>query len=127
MAGNIDWIATPMGYAFMVRGVGLADRGHGVRGVGTFVVLRGMAFLGDASLSHAILPGMAVGYLVGGGDRGPLFWWALGTGVATSLAIGAVTPPRADSRGRGHRGDLCGHVRPGHYHYFDGCAAIRWT
>lgn len=91
MAGIIDWIATPMGYAFMVRGL-LASLivGTVCAVLGTFVVLRGMAFLGDA-LSHAILPGMAVGYLVGGGDRGPLFWWALGTGVATSLAIGAVT------------------------------------
>ena len=50
--------------------------------VGTYVVLRGMAFFGDA-LAHAILPGVAVGYLVGGGARGPLFWWALVTAVLT--------------------------------------------
>ncbi len=58
--------------------------------VGTYVVLRGMAFFGDA-LSHAILPGIAIGYLVGNGAREPLFWWAMGTSVVTSLAIGAIS------------------------------------
>jgi len=33
--------------------------------MGTYVVLRGMAFLGDA-MAHAILPGVAVAYLFGG-------------------------------------------------------------
>ena len=31
--------------------------------MGTYVVLRGMAFLGDA-LAHAILPGIAIAYLL---------------------------------------------------------------
>jgi manganese/iron transport system permease protein len=58
--------------------------------VGTYVVLRGMAFFGDA-LAHAILPGIAVGYLAGGGARGPLFWWALFTAVISALGIGAIS------------------------------------
>lgn len=58
--------------------------------LGAYVVLRGMAFFGDA-LAHAILPGLAVGYLVGGGAREPLFWWAMGTAVVSSLGIGAVS------------------------------------
>ena len=58
--------------------------------VGTYVVLRGMAFFGDA-LAHAILPGIAVGYLVGGGAREPLFWWAMITAVISSLGIGAIS------------------------------------
>ncbi len=58
--------------------------------VGSFVVLRGMAFLGDA-LAHAILPGVAVGYITGGGDQGALFWWGLATAGVTSLGIGALT------------------------------------
>jgi len=57
--------------------------------VGTYVVLRGMAFFGDA-LAHAILPGVAVGYLVSGGGRGPVFWWGLGTAVLTAIGIGAI-------------------------------------
>ncbi len=58
--------------------------------VGTYVVLRGLAFFGDA-LAHTILPGVAAGYLVSGGAREPLFWWALGTSVAASLGIGAIS------------------------------------
>jgi len=58
--------------------------------VGSYMVLRGMAFLGDA-LSHAILPGVAAGYLVNGGAGGALFWWALAAAVLTALGIGAVS------------------------------------
>jgi manganese/iron transport system permease protein len=58
--------------------------------LGTYVVLRGMAFFGDA-LAHAILPGVAVGYLVGGGAQGPLFWGALIAGIGTALGIGAIS------------------------------------
>jgi manganese/iron transport system permease protein len=58
--------------------------------VGTYVVLRGMAFFGDA-LAHTILPGVALGYLVSGGARDALFWWALGAAVVSALGIGAVS------------------------------------
>jgi manganese/iron transport system permease protein len=61
--------------------------------VGTFVVLRGMAFFGSA-LAHAILPGVALGYMAGGGssaDRGTLFWWALGAAILSALGIGTIT------------------------------------
>jgi manganese/iron transport system permease protein len=58
--------------------------------VGTYVVLRGMAFFGDA-LAHTILPGVAIGYLLGGGARGPLFWWGLVTAILAAIGIGAVS------------------------------------
>ncbi len=58
--------------------------------VGTYVVLRGMAFFGDA-LAHSILPGIAIGYLVGNGARAPLFWWALIAAILSSLGIGAIS------------------------------------
>ncbi len=58
--------------------------------VGTYVVLRGMAFLGD-TLAHAILPGVAVGYVIGSGSRGTVFWTSLITAIATALGIGALT------------------------------------
>jgi manganese/iron transport system permease protein len=58
--------------------------------VGTYVVLRGMAFFGDA-LAHTILPGIALGYLISGGARDSLFWWALGTAVVAALSIGAIS------------------------------------
>jgi ABC-type Mn2+/Zn2+ transport system permease subunit len=87
----IDFLLEPLQYSFMLRGM-LAAVLVGIvcAVVGTYVVLRGMTFFGDA-LSHAILPGIAVGYLVGGGARGPLFWWALATAVAASLGIGAIS------------------------------------
>lgn len=86
----IEIILAPLNYPFMVRGL-IAALMVGIVSatVGTYVVLRGMAFFGDA-LAHAILPGIAIGYLVGGGARGPLFWWALLTGILTSMGIGAV-------------------------------------
>ena len=58
--------------------------------MGTYVVLRGMAFFGDA-LAHTILPGMAIGYLISGGARDTLFWWALGTAIVAALGIGAIS------------------------------------
>jgi len=87
----INWLIQPLTYGFMQRGLVAAVLvGIVCAVVGTYVVLRGMAFFGDA-LAHTILPGVAVGYLVSGGAREPLFWWALGTAVLASLGIGAIT------------------------------------
>jgi len=58
--------------------------------IGVYVVVRGLAFFGDA-LAHSILPGVAVGYLLTDGAREPLFWWGTGTAVVVSLVIGAVS------------------------------------
>jgi ABC-type Mn2+/Zn2+ transport system permease subunit len=86
----IDFVVGPLNYPFMVRGlVAVVMVGIVCAVVGTYVVLRGMAFFGDA-LAHAILPGVAVGYLVSGGGRGPVFWWGLGTAVLAALGIGVV-------------------------------------
>ena len=87
----LDFILEPLQYAFMVRGLVAAILVGIVCAVmGTYVVLRGMAFFGDA-LAHAILPGIAVGYLVGGGAREPLFWWALIAAIISSLGIGTIS------------------------------------
>lgn len=87
----LDWVLDPLQYEFMVRGFAAAILVGIVCGVlGAYVVLRGMAFLGDA-LAHAILPGIAVGYLVGNGARGPLFWGGLIAGVGAALGIGAIS------------------------------------
>jgi manganese/iron transport system permease protein len=87
----LDQLLEPLQYPFMLRGL-LAAVMVGVvcATLGAYVVLRGMAFFGDA-LAHAILPGVAVGYLVGGGAREPLFWWAMLTAVASSLGIAAIS------------------------------------
>lgn len=87
----VNWLVEPLQYAFMVRGLAAAVLvGIVCAVVGTYVVLRGMAFFGDA-LAHSILPGVAVGYLVGGGARDPLFWWALLAAILSALGIGAIT------------------------------------
>jgi manganese/iron transport system permease protein len=87
----IELIVEPLRYPFMQQGL-LAVVMVGVvcAVVGAFVVLRGMTFLGDA-IAHAMLPGVAVGYLVHGGARGPLFWWGLAAAIATSLGVGAIS------------------------------------
>jgi ABC-type Mn2+/Zn2+ transport system permease subunit len=87
----LDFLIEPLKYAFMLRAlVGAIMVGVVCAVVGTYIVLRGMAFFGDA-LAHSILPGVAIGYLVGGGAREPLFWWALVAAVISSLGIGAIS------------------------------------
>ena len=54
--------------------------------MGTYVVLRGMAFLGDA-MAHAILPGVAIAYLL----HGNLLAGALIAAVVVALSIGFVS------------------------------------
>ena len=85
----LDALLAPLQYAFMVRGM-LAAVIVGVvcAVLGTYVVLRGMAFFGDA-LAHAVLPGVAVGYLVGGGARGPVFWFAMATALLSAFGRSA--------------------------------------
>ncbi len=87
----IDLLLTPLNYSFMVRGLTAAVlTGIVCAVIGVYVVVRGMAFFGDA-LAHSILPGVAVGYLLTDGAREPLFWWGTGTAVVVSLVIGAVS------------------------------------
>jgi manganese/iron transport system permease protein len=86
-----DFLLSPLQYEFMVRGIVAAVlAGIVCAVVGSYVVLRGMAFFGDA-LAHTILPGIALGYLISGGARDVLFWWALATAILAALGIGAVS------------------------------------
>lgn len=50
---------------------------------GTFVILRGLAFIGDA-LAHGVLPGIAVGILIG-------FPGILGAAIGAAFMIGGIT------------------------------------
>lgn len=86
-----DLIQEPLQYPFMVRGLFAALMvGFVCAIVGTYVVLRGMAFFGNA-LAHSILPGVAFGYLISGGERKHLFWWALGAALLSSIGISAIS------------------------------------
>jgi manganese/iron transport system permease protein len=82
-----DWLLAPLAYGFMQRGM-LAGVVVGVlcAVIGCFVVLRSMAFIGDA-MAHAVLPGVAVSYLL----KGDLFVGALGAALAVALGIGALS------------------------------------
>ncbi len=76
-----------MRFGFMQRALlisALAATACGV--VGTFVVLRGMAFLGDA-IAHSALTGMAAAFLLGAN----VFLGALLWAVPASLTISAVS------------------------------------
>ena len=87
----MSFFLEPLQYEFMLRGMAAAVLvGIVCAVVGTYIVLRGMAFFGDA-LAHTILPGIALGYLISGGARDTLFWWALGTAVVAALGIGAIS------------------------------------
>jgi manganese/iron transport system permease protein len=88
----LEWLVAPLRHAFMVRALIASVLVGGLCSVvGAFVVLRSMAFLGDA-IAHSVLPGIATGMLVAGrGDRRSLFWWALATSVLVALGIGWVS------------------------------------
>jgi ABC-type Mn2+/Zn2+ transport system permease subunit len=82
----VSWLLTPFDYPFMIRGLEAAlIVGVVCPVLGTYVVLRGMAFLGDA-LAHIILPGVVIAFLLGW----PLSVGALLVGVAAALSIGAL-------------------------------------
>ncbi len=91
MSHLLHLLIDPLAYPFMVRGL-LAAILVGIvcATVGVYIVLRGMAFFGDA-LAHAILPGVAVGYLISGGTQTVVFWFALITAMLTAIGIGAVS------------------------------------
>ena len=81
---SLRWLAEPLAFDFMQRGLAASVMvGVLCALVGCYVVLRSMAFLGDA-LAHAILPGVAVSYLL----KGNLIFGALGAAVAVALGIG---------------------------------------
>jgi manganese/iron transport system permease protein len=80
----IDLLLEPLAYGFMQRALA-ASLMVGVlcSVIGCYVVLRSMAFMGDA-LAHAILPGVAIAYIL----QGNLLLGALVAAVIVALAIG---------------------------------------
>ncbi len=91
MAEIVAWLLDPLGYAFMLRGLTAAVIVGVVCAVlGTYVILRGMALFGNA-LAHAILPGVAVAYLLTGANQTWLFLGGLAAGIITALGIGAIS------------------------------------
>ncbi len=83
----MDILLEPLRYGFFERGliVGVV-LGIACGALGCFVVLRGMAFLGDA-IAHAILPGVVVAYLSGVS----IVAGAFGAGLISAALISAIS------------------------------------
>ncbi|MEP6776635.1 MAG: metal ABC transporter permease [Chloroflexota bacterium] len=85
-----QWITDPLQYEFMQRAlVEVLLMGAACGLIGTYVVLRGMAFIGDA-LSHAIFPGVVVAFLL----HISFFVGALAFGLITAVSIGGLSRNR---------------------------------
>ncbi|MGD8813835.1 MAG: metal ABC transporter permease [Anaerolineales bacterium] len=87
MSDFVAWLVEPLRYPFMLRALWASL----IVGVicpilGSYVVLRGMAFVGDA-LAHIILPGVVIAHLLGW----PLALGALIAGVIAALGIAAIS------------------------------------
>src|ERR1700675_932205 len=80
-------VLDPLAFPFFVRAL-LASALVGLvcAVVGSYMVLRGLAFMGDA-LSHSAFPGVVAAYLI----KVPFYLGAAVAAVATALAIGWVT------------------------------------
>ncbi|MEA2549353.1 MAG: manganese/iron transport system permease protein [Chloroflexota bacterium] len=83
----VGFVADPLAYGFMQRGLVAAILVGVVCAVmGTFVVLKGLAFIGDA-VSHAAFPGLVIAFMLGL----PLYLGGAVASVGTALAIGFVS------------------------------------
>ncbi len=90
MDAVVDWLTEPLQYQFMQRAlIEVMLMGAVTGAVGSYVVLRGLSFIGDA-LSHAIFPGIVIAYLLGHS----VFIGAMAFGVLTSTAITVVATNR---------------------------------
>lgn len=80
----MDWLTDPFAFDFMQRSL-LASLFAVVTTsvVGTWVVLRGLSFMGDA-LAHGVIPGIAIAFLLD-------INLAVGAAVAAVVMIGAIS------------------------------------
>jgi manganese/iron transport system permease protein len=86
----VNWLTEPLQYPFMQRAImEVAIIGVLCGLVGTFVVLRGLAFIGDA-LAHAVFPGVVLSYIA---DRSILVG-AFIFGSLTAIGIGILSRSR---------------------------------
>ncbi len=97
----LQWAVAPfLDYGFMRRALaGASALSLGAAPLGVFLVLRRMSLMGDA-MSHAILPGVAAGFLLSGLSLGAMMLGGIATGLAVALLAGLVarlTPLREDA------------------------------
>ena len=83
----MDFINDLMNYEFLQRAFVTSVVVGIICGIiGSFIILRGMALMGDA-ISHAILPGVAISYMLGIN----YFYGAVFFGILTAVGIGVVS------------------------------------
>ena len=83
----MDALLEPLGSAFFVRALVAATLvGIVCAVIGTYVVLKGIAFIGDA-IAHAAFPGVVAAFMLGL----PYYLGASLAAVGTALAIGVVS------------------------------------
>ncbi len=83
----IDAVVEPLEFGFMQRAFLAAALAAIVCAVvGTFVVLKGMAFMGDA-VAHSSLAGMSVAYFFGGS----IFWGAFAWAIPASVLMTSIS------------------------------------
>lgn len=97
----IDMLASPfLEFGFMRRALaGALALALAAGPLGVFLVLRRMSLMGDA-MAHAILPGVAVGFLTAGLSLGAMTLGGMATGLVVAMLAGAVarlTPQREDA------------------------------
>jgi manganese/iron transport system permease protein len=86
----LHWVTDPLQYEFMQRALLEVVVMGAVTGmIGTYVVLRGLSFIGDA-LTHAVFPGIVLAFLFGRS----IFVGALLFGVLTSTLIAVLATSR---------------------------------
>ncbi len=84
-------LLTPFQYDYMLRAIWVSALIGGVCGaLSAFITLKGWSLMGDA-LSHAVVPGVSIAYILG-------LPFALGAFVAGLLAAGTMAFIRAKSR-----------------------------
>jgi len=83
----MNFIQSVMEYGFLQKALITSVMVGVICGViGCFIILRGMALMGDA-ISHAVLPGVAISYMLGIN----FFIGAVVTGVLTAVGIGFIS------------------------------------
>jgi manganese/iron transport system permease protein len=83
----VSFLLDPLAYEFFDRALAASMLvGLVCAVIGTYMVLRGLAFMGDA-LSHSAFPGVVAAYLL----KAPFYLGATIAAIGTALAIGWIT------------------------------------
>jgi manganese/iron transport system permease protein len=86
----LDWLTDPLQYRFMrLALIEVVVMGTVAGFLGTYVVIRGLAFVGDA-IAHSVFPGVVIAFLL----KSSLFAGGAIFGILTAIAISALALTR---------------------------------